>query len=78
MIQEYRGGRLPLHHVDLYRLAPEEVADLGLDELMSGDGVVAVEWAERWSDRPAVAIEVAIEDRGGDTRRITVKNVPKP
>jgi tRNA threonylcarbamoyladenosine biosynthesis protein TsaE len=78
LIQEYRGGRLPLHHVDLYRLEPEEVADLGLDELISGDGVVAVEWAERWTDRPAVAIEVAIEDRGGDKRRITVRNVPKP
>ena len=78
LIQEYRGGRLQLHHVDLYRLAPEEVADLGLDELISGDGVVAIEWAERWTDRPAVAVEVAIEDRGGDARRITIRNVPKP
>ena len=32
LIQEYRGGRLALHHVDLYRLAPREVADLGLDQ----------------------------------------------
>ena len=46
-------GPLTLHHADLYRLEPEEVADLGLDELISGDGVVAVEWAERWTDRPA-------------------------
>ena len=78
LIQEYRGGRLPLHHVDLYRLEPAEVADLGLDELISGDAVVAIEWAERWTDRPAVAVEVAIEDRGGDTRRITIRNVPTP
>ena len=33
LIQEYRGGRLPLHHVDLYRLQSIEVDDLGLDEL---------------------------------------------
>ena len=37
LIQEYRGGRLPLHHVDLYRLRPIEVDDLGLDELRSHD-----------------------------------------
>src|SRR5215216_3598806 len=33
LVQEYRGGRLPLFHVDLYRLAPGEVDDLGLDAL---------------------------------------------
>ena len=41
-------GRLPLYHVDLYRLDDiEEVADLGLDDYMYGDGVCAVEWAEK-------------------------------
>ena len=78
LIQEYGGGRVRLYHVDLYRLEPQEVADIGLDELISGDGVVAVEWADRWNDRPVVAVEVAIEDRGGDRRRITIRNVPKP
>src|SRR6188474_2309044 len=33
LVQEYRGGRLPLYHVDLYRLQSIEVGDLGLDEL---------------------------------------------
>ena len=56
-----RGGRLTLYHVDLYRLEPREVDDLGLDELVDGDGIVAIEWAERWRDRPADAIEVTIE-----------------
>ena len=47
LIQEYRGGRLPLFHVDLYRLNdPREVDDLGLDELTAQGGVLAIEWAE--------------------------------
>jgi tRNA threonylcarbamoyladenosine biosynthesis protein TsaE len=73
LIQEYAGGRATLHHVDLYRLAPAEVADLGLDDLVSGRDIVAIEWAERWPDRPDDAIEVDIEDAGGDCRDIRVR-----
>ena len=41
-------GRLPLYHIDLYRLdRTEEVAELGLDDYLYGNGVCAVEWAER-------------------------------
>jgi tRNA threonylcarbamoyladenosine biosynthesis protein TsaE len=73
LIQEYRGGRLALHHVDLYRLEPAEVADLGLDELTSGDAVVAIEWAERWDDAPADAWDVRIVDEGEERRRIRIR-----
>ena len=73
LIQEYRGGRATLHHVDLYRLQAAEVADLGLDELVSGGGIVAIEWAERWDERPDDAIEVRIEDTGEDRRQIRIK-----
>ena len=45
LINEY-PGRQKLYHVDLYRLAPEEVEDLGLPELAS-QGVMVIEWAER-------------------------------
>jgi len=44
---EHHGGRLPLYHVDLYRLEPEQVAAMGLDEYFTTDGVTVVEWAER-------------------------------
>ena len=73
LIQEYRG-RLTLYHVDLYRLEPAEVDDLGLDELVVGDGVVAVEWAERWKGRPegAGVYEVTIEDEGEDSRKVII------
>ena len=47
LVQEYRGGRLPLHHVDLYRLASIETDDLGLDELTLEGGVTAIEWPDR-------------------------------
>ena len=71
IIQEY-AGRLVLYHVDLYRLEPKEVDDLGLDELVSADGVVAIEWAERWHGRPDDAIEVRLEHAGEDRRQIVV------
>src|SRR6195256_5939602 len=47
LMQEYRGGRVPLLHVDLYRLTdPREIDDLGLDEL-GASAALAIEWAER-------------------------------
>ena len=70
LVQEYRG-RVPLLHADLYRLSGAEADDLGLEEL-GGDGVLAVEWAAKLASRPAGAIEVRIEDLGGDRRRITI------
>ena len=45
IIQEYVGRTATLYHVDLYRLEPAEVDDLGLDELVSGDGVVLLPWS---------------------------------
>src|SRR5215470_17867052 len=44
---EYRGGRLPLHHVDLYRLEPALRDTLFLREVLHGPGVAAVEWFDR-------------------------------
>jgi len=71
LVQEYRG-RLTLHHVDLYRLEPAEVGDLGLDELTAGDAVVAIEWAERWHDAPQGACEVRLSHEGDERRRIVI------
>ena len=72
LVQEYRA-RVVLYHVDLYRLEGREIDDLGLDELILGDGVVAIEWAERWSGRPDDVIEVRIEDLGKEKRSIVVR-----
>jgi tRNA threonylcarbamoyladenosine biosynthesis protein TsaE len=71
LVQEYHG-RLTLFHVDLYRLDEREIGDLGLEELILSDGVVAIEWAERWRDRPDDVIEVSLENIGDEKRRIRV------
>ena len=70
LIQEYRAP-VPLYHVDLYRVSAAEAEDLGLEEL-NQQGVVAIEWAEKLARPPAGAIQIAIEDLGGDARRITI------
>jgi tRNA threonylcarbamoyladenosine biosynthesis protein TsaE len=70
LVHEYRGGRLPLVHVDLYRLDSADLDDLGLDEDVAATGVVAVEWPERLTRTPPGAIRISIEDTGGETRRI--------
>lgn len=73
LIQEYAGERATLYHVDLYRLEAKEIDDLGLEELLFGEGIVAIEWAERWPGRPDDACEVWIEDAGDERREIRVR-----
>ena len=68
LIQEYSGGRMPLYHVDLYRLKPIEVDDLGLEELTSEGGVTAIEWPDRLPRPFQGAIQVRIE-HGHDNQR---------
>jgi tRNA threonylcarbamoyladenosine biosynthesis protein TsaE len=72
IVQEYAGPSATLYHVDLYRLEPAEIDDLGLEDLVSGDGIVAIEWADRWKGRPDDVREVWIEALGEDRRRIRV------
>ena len=72
IVQEYAGTALTLYHVDLYRLEPAEIDDLGLEDLVAGDGVVAIEWADRWRGRPDDVTEVRIDDAGDDRRRIRI------
>lgn len=51
LVNEYRDGRLPLFHLDLYRLdKPDQILGAGLEEYFSPrDGVTVVEWFERWT-----------------------------
>jgi tRNA threonylcarbamoyladenosine biosynthesis protein TsaE len=73
LIQEYRGGRLPLHHVDLYRLRSIEVDDLGLDELTLEGGVTAIEWPDRLPRELPAAVHIRIDHGDGDTRTIHIE-----
>jgi tRNA threonylcarbamoyladenosine biosynthesis protein TsaE len=75
LIQVYRGGRT-LYHVDLYRLAPGEADDLGLEELAAEQGaVLAIEWAEKLARPFPDAVEVRIDDLGDDRRRIAISGI---
>jgi tRNA threonylcarbamoyladenosine biosynthesis protein TsaE len=78
LMQEYRGGRVPLIHVDLYRLdEAHEMDELGLEELGEGS-VLAIEWAEKLPRSIADAVEVRIEHRDGDERRLTITPWSEP
>ncbi len=71
LVNEYGVGP-DLYHLDLYRLAgPEELADLGYEELFDGDAVCAVEWAERAEALlPERRVDVRLAHLGGDRRSI--------
>ena len=77
LIQSYTGGRLPLHHIDLYRLTKAaELEELGLHELLFGEGVSAVEWIDRFPELLSEAgLEVRIEIAGATQRRIHIRGV---
>jgi tRNA threonylcarbamoyladenosine biosynthesis protein TsaE len=48
IIHEYLGGRLPIYHIDLYRIQSESDAiHIGLEEYLPGEGVTLIEWPER-------------------------------
>lgn len=79
LVNEYRG-RLAVHHVDAYRTErPEELVDVGLLELLGGEGVTVIEWADRVASLlPADAIRVHIEGVGDEPREITVERTGSP
>jgi tRNA threonylcarbamoyladenosine biosynthesis protein TsaE len=75
LVHEYRGGRLPLFHLDLYRLdgTDEEIGGLGIEEILAAGGVVLVEWGEKlppFLRRGAMTIR--FHDVGEGSRRIEI------
>jgi tRNA threonylcarbamoyladenosine biosynthesis protein TsaE len=75
LVNEYRG-RLPIHHVDTYRVAgPADMVEIGLLELMDGDGVTVIEWAEKVAALlPARTVHVSIDGLGDEPRTITIRS----
>ncbi len=72
-------GRLPLYHIDLYRLDRiEEIADLGLDDYLYGSGVCVIEWAEKGlSLLPPEHLLIEIEYLGDTERQLQLKPTSK-
>ncbi|HEX9822440.1 MAG TPA: tRNA (adenosine(37)-N6)-threonylcarbamoyltransferase complex ATPase subunit type 1 TsaE [Methylomirabilota bacterium] len=79
LVNEYRG-RLPVHHVDAYRTASlGELIDLGLLDLMGGDGVTLLEWADKAEPLlPARTVRVRIEGVGDEARVIAIEDPREP
>ncbi|MBE6115143.1 MAG: tRNA (adenosine(37)-N6)-threonylcarbamoyltransferase complex ATPase subunit type 1 TsaE [Erysipelotrichaceae bacterium] len=68
----YEGGRLPLYHIDAYRLEGLE-QDLGFEEFIYGEGVCVIEWYMFIEDLlPEDRLEIKIEYEGEDARKITI------
>jgi tRNA threonylcarbamoyladenosine biosynthesis protein TsaE len=75
LIKEYHQGRLPIYHLDLYRLeASAELYELGLWEYYDGDGVCLVEWSNLFSDlwpERALVLEIGLGE--DEARTITAR-----
>lgn len=74
IVNEYLGGRLPLFHFDMYRLASsDDLWDIGWEDYLERGGVCAVEWSENVADAMENAIRISIAKLSDDTREITIE-----
>ena len=72
IMNEY-DAKVPFLHVDLYRLEDEdEIESLGIEEYLDGGFAAAVEWAERWRERPEERLEVEFLPVPGDAEARTI------
>jgi tRNA threonylcarbamoyladenosine biosynthesis protein TsaE len=72
LVHEYHGGRLPLFHMDLYRLNHEaELDNIGFEDYLRAGGVCVVEWADKFADRmPRNSAEIVLTILENNARRI--------
>ncbi|GEO75017.1 ATPase or kinase [Levilactobacillus namurensis DSM 19117] len=72
IIREYQGGRLPLYHMDVYRLEDGSGDELGLEEYFNGDGVNVIEWSQFIADElPSEYLRIIFkrDDAAGENQR---------
>lgn len=74
LIHEYTGGRLPLYHIDLYRLEGSAAEELGVEDYLEGDGLTVIEWGERLPpDYFPDGVDILLEYLGEtDERKLTI------
>jgi tRNA threonylcarbamoyladenosine biosynthesis protein TsaE len=72
ILHEYRGGRLPLFHMDFYRLRDErELDEIGLDDYLRAGGLSAIEWGDKFRHRlPTDSVEIRLITIANDKREI--------
>ena len=73
ILHEYRGGRFPIYHFDLFRVEnPQSLARLGFDDYFFGDGISVIEWADRFPEFvPEQARWIFFEIKSETQRAIT-------
>jgi len=78
LINEYTTGRIPLYHLDLYRLESSEIVDLNLEQYWEGieveAGIVAIEWADRLPYKPEVYLKIELIYTENGERILTIFN----
>lgn len=74
ILNAYDEGRVPLYHFDWYRIEDEEeIAQMGLEEHIGGDGIALIEWSENGSAFvPERALKITIRSAGEETREIAL------
>lgn len=72
LVNEYQEGRLPLYHIDLYRLSGDsDIATIGLDDYFDEEGIVVVEWPEKGQTwLPTDALHIYITHLSDDARAL--------
>ncbi|GAB4148600.1 MAG: tRNA (adenosine(37)-N6)-threonylcarbamoyltransferase complex ATPase subunit type 1 TsaE [Cyanobacteria bacterium J069] len=82
LVNEYLDGRIPLYHMDLYRLEPDEVQTLYLEQYWNGQdqplGIVAIEWPERLISTPRPHILLTLRPLMPTGRQAHLTPVGKP
>ena len=74
IVNEYLGGRLPLFHFDMYRLASsDDLWDIGWEDYLERGGICAVEWSENVDDAMDNAIYITIHKTGEESRKIEIE-----
>lgn len=73
IVNEYIGGRLPIYHFDMYRIADEdELYSIGFYDYLDNDAVLAIEWSENIDDAlPTDTIYVIFSNQNENNRTIT-------
>ena len=74
ILREHFGGRLPLYHLDLYRLEQSQLGSTGWEDALDSGGVTVIEWPERAGDQlPADRVDVRLEHVAETKRRVTIE-----
>jgi tRNA threonylcarbamoyladenosine biosynthesis protein TsaE len=72
IVLPYEGGRLPLFHIDLFRLPAGDIDSFSLREYIYGFGVCAIEWYERLDEPMSDFLEISLHFSAADERRLVV------